>query len=737
MPNAARIEVLDELTRLHAAREREIQELVSEADVYIAASRLSEAEEALRKALASSRRSAAAWTGLARVHQLQGLLESSLQEILEAIRLEPGVLSRHHAFGFLHRRCGSPGAVSAQHQAILDSENRVWVEVCLLVARDALEDAVASLMRALADDPENSTLHRGLSFLLKTLSKPAEAEKHLALALIGEGRHAEAVLVLERLAPSGLSGADVAVELGRCQFRLWRGPDSRKTLAAAARTATDPRASLYFVQALQHSGRTEAAIAAAREGLTRFPDSLTLRFWELLMLPVLYESDDELEAYRQRFEQGLDILSREVRLETRDETERAFEALTCNVGFHLAYQMKNDAPLQRKWGTLVHRIMAARYPRWAAPRPIPPLRGGKLRVGYVSPHFFHHSVANTTIGWIRHRDAQRFEVFTYHLGSITDHVTGELRAHSDQFRHLRGAFSAMAERILEDELHVLVFADVGLSSRMTRLAGLRLAPVQCTTWGHPVTTGLPTIDSFLSGASMEPAQADEHYTETLVRLPNIGVAYEDPGTPTVRPERAEFGLPEDAVVYLSFQSLSKYVPAQDAVLAAIAGRVPRAVLLFSAAADVDAITLFRERLARAFRRAGVEMERRCLFLPRLSWLRYLSMMRVCDVFLDTLGWSGCNTTLEALAWGLPIVTCPGDTMRSRHSSGILEMLGETGTIARDIPAYVEIAVRLGLDSEERHAVRERLRAKRGRAYEDVRCVSALEEFYVRSVEIAR
>ena len=137
---------------------------------------------------------------------------------------------------------------------------------------------------------------------------------------------------------------------------------------------------------------------------------------------------------------------------------------------------------------------------------------------------------------------------------------------------------------------------------------------------------------------------------------------------------------------------------------------------------------------RAFAAEGLEAADYCIVLPPLSPFDYWNLNLVSDVFLDSLGYSGCVTTLEAIACALPIVTLPGRFMRGRQSYGFLIQLGVTDTIARDKEEYLEIAARLGLDREWRSQILERMKANHWRLYSDTRCVRALEDFYRSAVK---
>jgi protein O-GlcNAc transferase len=286
---------------------------------------------------------------------------------------------------------------------------------------------------------------------------------------------------------------------------------------------------------------------------------------------------------------------------------------------------------------------------------------------------------------------------------------------------------AWAEAIRRDDLDVLIYGDVGMDPMAARLAALRLAPVQGMSTGHPVTTGLATMDLYLSSALMEPADGQNHYRERLVRLPNLSYAYR-PLDPHVVPlARSDLGLPDDALVYWCCQSLFKYLPSDDELFVRIATLVPDALFLFIDYMPAPRVALiFRQRLAAAFAKAGLNADRHCRFLPQMDHARFHAVAGLTDVFLDNPSWSGHNTALEALPHGLPIVTLPGALMRQRHSAGIVAMTGLTGTIATCRDEYVEIAARLGLDRRARTELRRAVRQAAGKVFHDTAPGRALE-----------
>jgi tetratricopeptide (TPR) repeat protein len=211
-------------------------------------------------------------------------------------------------------------------------------------------------------------------------------------------------------------------------------------------------------------------------------------------------------------------------------------------------------------------------------------------------------------------------------------------------------------------------------------------------------------------------QAEVLYRQALTANPNSSV-------PSLTKNRADFQLREDAVVYLSSQAPYKYLPQYDYIFAEIARRVPKAQFMFLRAG------VPQQRLQRAFAEVGLNSEDYCVFSPVLPRNDYLMLNLVSDIYLDTLQWSGGNTTLDAIVCNLPVVTCPGEFMRGRHSYGFLQRLGVTDTIAETASEYIEIAVKLGLEPEWRHEIVEKMKRRHDDLYEDKTCVVALENFY--------
>ena len=283
--------------------------------------------------------------------------------------------------------------------------------------------------------------------------------------------------------------------------------------------------------------------------------------------------------------------------------------------------------------------------------------------------------------------------------------------------------------VADEQLDLLFFADVGMDALTYTLAFSRLAPVQAVTWGHPVTTGSPTIDFFLSGKELDTAAGEAHYTERLVRLPHLATYYHRPQLAGPKKERSDLGLSADANLYICPQTLFKFHPAFDEQLGEILRRDPRGQLALIEGRTANWTRLLRER----FGRGMPDVVDRIKFLPALPNDDFLQLLAMADVMLDPPQFGGGNTSYEAFAMGTPIVTWPGELMRSRITHALYAKMGISELTVHSGEAYVALAVDLGTNVKRRQAVREEILAKCGVLYEDDAEVRDFEHFLLTAV----
>jgi protein O-GlcNAc transferase len=488
-------------------------------------------------------------------------------------------------------------------------------------------------------------------------------------------------------------------------------------------------------------GNLEAAIETYQQALKLEPDLSRAKFGMLIaQLPIIYSSYTEINIKRNNYQKYLEKLAQSYQLADHQELKKSVEAVGSLQPFYLAYQGLNDRNLQQTYGEMLVHIMSNCYPQWSQDIPLPDLKPNKkVRVGLISKFFYSHSNWKIPIkGWIENLDRSEFELFAYHTNSKRDHNTTRAAKEFDKFTQGSLSLEEWAELIYKDNLHILIFPEFGMDHMTVGLGCLKLAPIQITSWGHPQTSGLPTIDYYLSSDLMEPENAQEHYTEKLVRLPNLSIHYTPLLTEYDAISKKDIGIADREIMFWCCQSLFKYLPQHDDVFPRIAKELTNCKFVFIQHHESEYITeVFRQRLQHTFQEFGLNYQDYCIFLPGMNSRRFAGTAAIADVFLDSIGWSGCNSTLEAIAYNVPIVTLPGELMRGRHSLAILKMMDIEETIASSKEEYVQLAIRLGRDSEYRRYISQLIAQNKHKLYGDLEAIRALEEFLLNAVGKSR
>ena len=404
-------------------------------------------------------------------------------------------------------------------------------------------EAADAFVRATAADAEYALAWANLGAVRRELGDDAGAEAALTRALALNPNH--------RVAAYTLAG------LRRDQSRL----DAAATLyeQAARLDPRDANAPYFLGGTLAERDDLAGAARAFDVALARDGRMLRAAIARRLTLPMVPDGAAAIAAARARYAEGLEQLAGELPQRAAGlSAERAIDELRWS-NFLLAYHGEDDRPLQRRYADVVRGVVEARAREWQ----VAPSRraiGNRIRVGFVSAFFRDGTAGRYFRSWITDLPRDRFEVVAYHLQPAIDPLARRLVERADLFRHCaRWRPSELAPQIRGDALDVLVYPELGMDATTFALASLRLAPRQCCAWGHPVTTGLPTIDAFFSCAEMETDASTADYTESLVRLPGIGTRYEMPEVPEAV-ERARFGLPDGVPLFLCPQSHSRSIP---------------------------------------------------------------------------------------------------------------------------------------------------------------------------------
>jgi len=694
-------------------------------NIYKDKGQLDDAITSYKKALQLNPANADAYVNLGIIFKGKGQFDEAISCYQQALQLNPNLVAAHYNYGYILQ------AQEQFNEAIIYYQNALKLEPNIIAAyynlgyihqaKGQLDEAIVYFEKALQLNPNFADAYNGLGAVFQEKGQLDEAigyfEKALQLnpSLIDsynnlgiiyqeKGQYDEAITCYKKVLHINPNQAEIYTNLGN---------------------------------ALHSQGKQDEAIAAYDRALECNPNYFMARWARCLsQLPIIYDNDSSIQTTRKRYYDDLIYLCNTISLETSQDIYEVANAVGRQQPFFLAYQGLNNRELQKLYGELVCRIMAARYPQFVE-RPKMPLclPGKPLRIGVVSRYFYRHSNWKVPIkGWVENLDKERFRLYGYYTGKTKDQETAAARQAFSCFVEDIYSFEELCQIIRGDNLQVLIYPEIGMDPMSVRLAALRLAPIQCTSWGHPDTSGLPTIDYFLSSDLMEPPDADGHYTEKLVRLPNLSIYYTPLELSKFDANRNTFGLRQTSILYLCCQSLYKYLPQYDEIYPRIAQRAGDCQFIFISHKSNWITEQFRLRLKKAFNRHNLNADDYIMILPRLDQENYYAINRLADIYLDSIDWSGCNTTLEAVACNLPVVTLPNRLLRGRHSFGILTMMGVADTIASTFDNYVELAVKLVQDPDWRRQISGKIATNKHFIYQDKICITALEDFFERVIK---
>jgi protein O-GlcNAc transferase len=255
-----------------------------------------------------------------------------------------------------------------------------------------------------------------------------------------------------------------------------------------------------------------------------------------------------------------------------------------------------------------------------------------------------------------------------------------------------------------------------------------LAPVQINTWGHADTSGLPTIDYYVSAACFEPADSQDHYSEQLVLLPHLGNRIQPLNLTGSDPGFAALNIDLERPILVCPGTPFKYQPAHDHIFPEIARSIPDAQLVFFLRPGEALSNILQARITKVFEAAGLEVMDHVRFIRWLNFREFHELLRHADVLLDTIGFSGYNTAVQAMECGLPLVTREGRFLRGRLASGVLRRMDLQELIVQTKADYVDLVTRLVTDRHYRAHIRHEIEQRRSVLFDDQSAIGPFQDF---------
>ncbi|MCP9814490.1 tetratricopeptide repeat protein [Synechococcus lacustris] len=452
---------------------------------------------------------------------------------------------------------------------------------------------------------------------------------------------------------------------------------------------------------------------------------------ELELTPFIYSCQEEEDIAKVKaltLAASLKELCENCDFENAANRKLCCRAAALCSGFYYAYLQDNDLKYFSNYSDALEIIFGSTpYKSHQTDKN----KNEPIRLGIASMRLRNFNGVIGALTWLEKLPKKDYQIFVYMLdgGSMLDDDCSSRFQNLGICKYLSlnsENYQKVFKLIQLDALDVLLIPDVGMDGINRILSLQRLAPLQCLTWGHPVTSGSAHMDVYLSGDGMEPQDGQKNYREELVNLPGLGWNFEIPAAPkqdeyfNLAPYRNKNGL-----LLGSLQSLFKYLPSYDYVFIEILSNLANTSLCFISSGLEQQDQIMKNRI---LSKVGGQFSNGSTihFLPRMSDASFISLFGQIDLNLDSLGWSGCNTSLRAMMMGCPTITYASELMRGRHTTAILKLLELSNCVAASPTEYINLCLELCNNPQQLLKIKRHILSKYTRLFNDDSCIEALD-----------
>ena len=677
-----------------------------------------------------------------------GKNEAAAWLIEKAIGVNHTVSSYHNTAGNVYHALNKPDvAIACYNRAIALKPDFHEAHINLgavLLEQGKLDEAIAHYSRAIALKPDYHKAYNNLGNALREQGKLEEAvvcyhhalaltpddhaaHNNLGVVLLEQGKLDEAIACYHRALASKSDFYQAHNNLGNALKEQGKLDEAIAHYSRAIALKPDYHEAYNNLgNVLNNAGKFEEAKACYQKAV-ELKDNYGIRIKLATLLPAIMPAGEDISLYRRQIEHSIDNF-----LRSGDILNDPLKDVG-QTNFYLAYHGINNRDLQVKIAKFY--ITACPSLLYVAPHCKNEWsngKSGKIKLGFISSNFHNIAIGKHFRGFIANLSRELFEVYVFFGKKKSDGIAEFIEKNADISVTLVPVLAMARKQIAECGLDILFYTDIGMDPLTYFLAFSRLAPVQCVTWGHPDTTGIPNLDYFISCDHFETEGAEMQYSESLVRMKNIPNYFYRPDSvkfDDAEGTRKRVGLPDDKRLYVVPQTLFKIHPDFDGVLGEILRHDSKGLLILFEAAEKALRALLMDR----FRQSIPDVADRIIFLPFLAFNDFLSFISSADAVLDTPYFCGGTTSLEMFSIGCPIVTWPSSRMASRFTYAYYKKMGVMDLVCEDSEEYIQRAVRLANDADWKKQISERILERNGLLYNNTDSVRELEQFLLYAI----
>jgi len=438
--------------------------------------------------------------------------------------------------------------------------------------------------------------------------------------------------------------------------------------------------------------------------ITLRPDHIGYKINRNLLIPPICETSKEISYFRNEYEKGIELLKK-----YKYFNKNPAQSIGTHF-FYLAYHNEDNLKIMKNTSSLFRKILP--NINYTSKNIEIDKNKDKIKIGFISEFLTNHTVGRIFNGFIKNLNKKKFEIVVFHTSQTKEGLLkNEIDNAADKVNTLSNEITSQHKEIENEKLDILFYTDIGMSPTTYFLAFSRLAPIQIVSWGHTETTGIDTIDYFLSSRFFESNIKYNKYSERLICLNQIPAFYEPIKNIKLNKTRSELGLPENVNLYGCPQSLFKLHPDFDMVMSSILKKDNKGyIILVEGKENESKEKYWSEALQKRWSKSFPILNKKVIFLKRLSQSDYLSLCKCVDVLLDPMHFGAGYTFLLTTLVGTPTITLPGKYLRKNMTfAAYMQMQLSSPPIAKNYEEYVNLAVELAENKKKNASLREEIK----------------------------
>ena len=638
-----------------------------------------------------------------------GKLSESIDSYRRAIKINPNFTEAYNNLGLAFEELGKLSeSIDSYRRAIKINPNFTEAYNNLGLAFEELgklSESIDSYRRAIKINPEYAEAYNNLGVTFKMTGKLSESIDSYRRAIKINPEYAEAYN-----------------NLGNVYDIIEKVDDAILSYKKAIKIdANFAEAYSNLGNLLKEIGKVDEARNYENKLLRLKPNDIGYKINTTLSIIPIVNSVEEINFYRNEYKKGLEVLKKYQYL-----TEKPGDMIKLNF-FHLGYHAKENLELMENTSDLFRQIIP--NINYVSKNINKQKKRKKIKVGFISEFLTKHTVGKLFGGLIKNIDRTKFDVIIFHTHRTKKSlIKNEIDNCSNKVINLSNKIKEQHEQVEKENLDIIFYPEIGMSSITYFLAFARLAPVQIVSWGHPETTGINTIDYFLSSTLLEPNNLRRKYSERLICLSQFPLYYEPVQNLGPLKNRKDLKLPENVRLYGCPQSLFKLHPNFDCILAEILFKDPEGYIVLIGGEGKE--KYWSEILKKRWSKSFSILNKKVLFTNTLSLLEFVSLCKCVNVLLDPLNFGGGNSFLEAMLVGTPSITMPGTHLKTNITAAAYKQMKILSPpIVRSSKEYINLAIKLAQDDKENLSLREESKTAANKyLYKNLIALKEFEQF---------